>query len=253
VGAVIIFSDISQRRKVERMKDEFLSTVSHELRTPLTSIRGSLGLVVGGALDGHPEKALTMLKMAYENSNRLTLLINDLLDMSKLESGQVGLNLKPLNINELIKGAVNSNQGYADQFGIRFDCSISEHHNVYIQGDEQRLNQVLSNLLSNAIKYSPQGEVVRVKTSLSDDKKVIRIAIIDQGSGIPKEFQESVFEKFTQADSSDTRKAGGTGLGLAISKEIVEQHKGAIGFESSQGKGSIFFCEFPVVTPEISS
>jgi PAS domain S-box-containing protein len=245
VGAVVIFNDISERKKVERMKAEFISTVSHELRTPLTSIKGSLSLIVGGALGDLPPKIMDMLTVAHENSDRLALLINDLLDLSKIESIGTTFQMFPININSLISKAILSNQGYADKYGVQFLWQPSEDDKVYISGDENRLIQVLSNLLSNAIKYSPKGDQIVVSTN--HNNKQVRVSITDTGSGIPLEFQDRIFEKFTQADSSDTRNVGGTGLGLAISKEIIEKHGGHIGFKSTHGQGTTFYFNLPII------
>lgn len=247
VGAVVIFNDVTERKKVARMKDEFISTVSHELRTPLTSIKGSLGLVVSGKLGDLSETAMQMLTIAYENSNRLESLINDLLDINKIQWADTLFQMEPIHINSLISKALHSTQGYADKYGIQCFWQPSEHDNVCILGDENRLIQVLSNLLSNAIKYS--GKDTRVTIATNHDNKEVRVSITDSGPGIPLGFQHKVFEKFSQADSSDTRQKGGTGLGLAITKEIVEKHGGRIGFNSIPGHGATFYFELPIAKP----
>ena len=246
VGAVVIFNDVSERKKVEHMKDEFISTVSHELRTPLTSIKGSLGLIVGGQFGDLPDKTMSMLTIAYENSERLTLLINDLLDINKIQSAETIFQMDSISINTLIREAILSNQGYADKYDVQYSWIRSEDDDIYIRGDANRLNQVLSNLFSNAIKYSPKGTQVIISTS--HDNKEVRVSVSDSGSGIPHEFQDRIFDKFTQADSSDTRQVGGTGLGLAISKEIIERHGGRIGFDSPPGHGTTFYFVLPIIT-----
>lgn len=248
-GAVIVFKDITERKQVERLKDEFISTVSHELRTPLTSIKGSLGLVLNGNLGDLSDKTRAMLQIAYNNSDRLNLLINDLLDINKIQSGALRFTMAPIDVNALISKAVAENQGYADQYKVHIDWEPNkydentENDQTQIWGDEHRLQQVLANLLSNAIKFSPpEGHVI---LSIKPDHEMMHILVTDTGSGIPTEFQDKVFEKFTQADSSNTRQLGGTGLGLAISKEIVERHNGKIGFNSTPEKGTTFYIELP--------
>lgn len=248
IGSVVIFNDISERKRIERMKEEFISTVSHELRTPLTSIKGALGIVVSGKLGEMPEKAQAMLKIAYDNSDRLALLINDLLDINKLQSNAFSFEMKPININNLISKAVVANQGYADKYKVQLIWQPLNDREVTVLADENRINQVLANLLSNAIKFSPSGDQVTI--SITHNQKQVRIMVSDNGSGIPPEFHNKIFDKFTQADSSDTRTVGGTGLGLAISKEIIEGHGGHIGFESAPGQGTIFFFELPLAAAD---
>lgn len=247
VGAVVVFNDVSERKKVERMKDEFVSTVSHELRTPLTSIKGALGLIVGGQLGDVPEKVMEMLRIAHDNSDRLALLINDLLDINKIQSIEKTFRMLPIRINALISTAVDSNQGSADKYGVQFHWQPSESDDVTVSGDESRLIQALSNLLSNAVKYSPTDGRVRISTRR--DNNEVRVSIQDSGPGIPLEFQARVFEKFSQADSSDTRQMGGTGLGLALAKQIIEAHGGRIGFASEPGQGATFYFDLPIVMP----
>ncbi len=239
-----IIHDLTERTKVDRMKDEFISTVSHELRTPLTSIKGSLGLIMGGILDSNPEKIKGMLTISYENCGRLERLINDLLEFNKNQSLDTAFEISPIDINALLEKAVLANQGYADKYDISYLWQPSEEK-IYINGDENKLMQVLSNLLSNAVKYSTKGAQVVISTSHNHNK--IRVSIADKGSGIPLEFQDKVFEKFTQADSSDTRRVGGTGLGMAISKSLIEKHGGRIGFDSMPGQGATFYFDLPIV------
>ena len=239
-----ITHDLTERTKVDRLKDEFISTVSHELRTPLTSIKGSLGLIMGGVLDSNPEKMKGMLSISYENCGRLERLINDLLDFNKHQSLETPLQISPIEINALLEKAVLSNQGYADKYEVSYLWQPSEEK-IYINGDENKLMQVLSNLLSNAVKYSTKGAQVMISTTHITNK--IRVSITDTGSGIPLEFQDKVFEKFTQADSSDTRRVGGTGLGMAITKSLIEKHGGYIGFDSIPGQGTTFYFELAIV------
>jgi NtrC-family two-component system sensor histidine kinase KinB len=242
LGCVVVFNDVTERRKLDQLKEEFVSVVSHELRTPLTSIKGSLLMVLSGKVGAIPEKALDMLTIAANNSERLERLINDLLDINKLQLAPA--TFKPILINELVSQAIESNQGYADKFGVTCVWQPTAEDSVMVMGDEIRLIQALLNLFSNAIKYSPKDKPVIISTE-SDDKN-IRILVSDSGLGIPLDYQDKVFEKFSQADTSDTRQKGGTGLGLAITKEIIEKHSGKISFISSPGQGTTFCIELPI-------
>ncbi len=237
-----IVRDITERKKAESMKAEFVSTVSHELRTPLTSIMGSLGLIRGGAAGEVPEKALAMVDIAYKNSDRLVRLINDILDSEKLASGKMDFRMETLDVMELVERSVEENKGYGEEHNVTF--TIRERlAGAKISGDADRLLQVMANLLSNAAKFSPDGEKVELSVTRKGD--LIRIAVTDRGPGIPDEFHAAIFGRFTQSDSSDTRQKGGTGLGLSISKAIVEKHDGAIGFETEIGAGTTFHVDLP--------
>ncbi|MDH5184947.1 MAG: CHASE domain-containing protein, partial [Gammaproteobacteria bacterium] len=240
----VIIHDLTERTKVNQLKDEFISVVSHELRTPLTSIKGSLGLIVGGIVGTIPKKSLDMLKLSYQNVERLELLINDLLDINKIQSIDTQIPTHAICINELVSKAISSNQGYADNYGITLKSKTELDNSLSINANEHMLMQVFSNLLSNAIKYSPKGADVWITSNRHSD--YIRITIFDIGTGIPYDFQDSVFEKFTQADSSDTRRVGGTGLGMAITKSIIEKHNGRLDFHSIPGQGTEFYFELPI-------
>lgn len=206
-------------------KSEFLAVASHELRTPLTSIKGSLSLMVEGALGAIPENAIGMLNIANRNTNRLIALVNDILDMEKIESGSMEFNFQTVNLSNLVKEAVETNKGYAEEFDVDFILgTIIPEATVY--GDADRLVQVVSNLLSNAAKFSPSGSEVTI--SVSRENGIATVSIRDRGVGIAEELRDHIFEKFTQADSSDARAKGGTGLGLNISKSIIENHGGGI-------------------------
>ena len=239
-----VVRDITERKQMEKMKNEFVSTVSHELRTPLTAIRGSLGLVNSGAMGEFPEKAKELLIIAANNTERLLLLINDILDMQKIESGQMVFNFKNISLMPLIEQAIEENAAFGEQYGVTFviDRPLED---AQLFADKDRLMQVFSNLFSNAAKYSTKGS--KVSIHVSRHNKSIRIAVTDHGTGIPEEFQPRLFEKFTQSDSSTTRKVGGTGLGLSIVKVIVETHGGKIDFISREGIGTTFTVDFPEI------
>ena len=195
-----------------------------------------------GTIGQLPEQLQSLVNIAYNNCERLVLLINDILDMDKIEAGEMVYNIEPIDAVELITDAIEANKGFGDEHGIEFVCSgIAEK--VPIKGDRHRLMQVMSNLMSNAAKFSPSGE--QVMLSVSHQGKTVCIAVKDNGSGIPQEHKESLFHKFTQVDSSDTREKGGTGLGLSITKAIVEHHGGVLDYESEVGIGSTFFFTLP--------
>lgn len=237
-----ISRDITERKKAERLKNEFVSIVSHELRTPLTSIRGSLSLITGRMVDELSPRIKGMVDIAYKNSERLVALVNDILDIDKIESGKMIFDLKPVELMPLLEHALETNSAYAEPFGVTFALTHTLP-GVKVNVDEDRLLQVLANLLSNAAKFSPQGG--RVDISVARHEELIRVAIADHGPGIPEAFRTRIFQKFAQADSSATRQKGGTGLGLSISKAIIERHGGKIGFTSREQGGATFFFELP--------
>jgi PAS domain S-box-containing protein len=245
-GAVVSFRDVTERREVDRLKDEFVSVVSHELRTPLTSIRGSLGLLAAGKLGEVPEKGRRMLDIAVQNTDRLVRLINDILDIERIESGRVTMELRPVDAAELAHQAVDVMQAMAEKASVRLYAWADRQP---MEADPDRILQVLTNLLSNAVKFSPPGGEVSVTVSREGGE--LRFAVRDQGRGIPADRLESIFERFQQVDSSDAREKGGTGLGLAICRSIVQQHGGRIWAESVPGEGSTFTFTLPVsVMPE---
>jgi len=239
---VAMVRDITARKKVDRMKNEFISTVSHELRTPLTSIRGSLGLIAGGVAGVIPPQAQELVGIAYKNSERLTRLINDILDIEKIESGKMKFDMKPVELMPLVEQAMEANRGYATELGVSIQIK-QDLPGAQVFADPERLMQVMANLLSNAAKFTPRGSLVEI--SVGRESRKLRVSVRDSGAGIPQEFQSRVFEKFSQADSSDTRARGGSGLGLSISKTIVEKHGGTIGFVTETGIGTVFFFELP--------
>ncbi len=234
--------DISERLRSERLKDEFVSTVSHELRTPLTSIAGSLGLLASGTTGPLPEPAMRLLKIAHKNIERLMRLINDLLDIEKIESGKIVFNLQRVDVRTLAEQAIEANRAYAEGFGVRLRLDAPPAP-AFVRSDSDRLVQVITNLLSNAIKFSPREAEVVVGIELLGDQ--VRITVRDRGRGIPDEFKPRIFEKFAQADAADDRKKGGTGLGLSIVKQIVTLLGGAVGFDTSAGRGTVFHVDLP--------
>lgn len=236
--------DVSERRRIEEMKTQFVSTVSHELRTPLTSIAGSLGLLAGGAAGPLPEKAARLIGIAQANSQRLVRLINDILDIEKIESGQMQLDMEPLDLRDIAMQSIESVRGMADGLGARL--ALIDGVPAPVRGDSDRLIQVVVNLLSNAIKFSPEnGEVLVV---VEPANRIARLSVRDNGPGVPEEFRARIFSKFAQADASDTRAKGGTGLGLAIAREIAERHGGRLWFESDVGDGATFHLDLPLET-----
>jgi len=242
-GGVGIFEDISEDKRVDRMKDEFISTVSHELRTPLTSIRGSLGLLNGKFQNELPEDVRSLLDIANRNTERLLLLIGDILDISKIEAGKIEFRFEQIEVMPFLENVLEVNDAYGQQYQVEFRITHRED-GLFIQADRHRLMQVFSNLLSNAAKFSRKGSTVDI--AVYKKGEIARFEIIDQGCGIPQEFHPHVFEKFAQYDASDTRSAGGTGLGLSITRAIVERHAGEIRFNSREGEGTTFYIELPL-------
>lgn len=235
-------ADASERQRHERMKNEFVSTVSHELRTPLTSIAGALALLVGGAAGALPEPTLRLLTIAHKNSERLVRLINDILDIEKIEAGEVVFDLKRVDAGALVGQAIEANRSFAEGFGVRVvfagDASPAD-----VRADSDRLLQVVTNLLSNAVKFSSRGQEVAVSIAAQDE--TVRISVRDRGPGIPEDFRSRIFEKFAQADAADARLKGGTGLGLSIVKQIMLRLGGEVGFEDAPGGGTVFYVTIP--------
>lgn len=239
VGAVI---DISERKRIERLKDEFVATVSHELRTPMTSIAASLGLLVGHWSGKIPDSASRLLEIAHSNAQRLVRLINDILDIEKAEAGGTPLILARVDAVHLVEQAILANRAFAEQFGVHVQVD-SDAGQIDITTDPDRLTQIVTNLLSNAIKFSPQGAEVLV--SLKRRSGGVRIAVRDFGPGIPDDFKPHIFEKFAQADATNARQKSGTGLGLSIVKQLVSRLGGIVGFSDAPEGGTIFHVEIP--------
>ncbi len=242
-GVVVAFQDVTERRRLDRMKDEFISTVSHELRTPLTALRAALGLIAGGALEKRPEKRSQMMDVAIGNCDRLVRLVNDILDFERSATGRLPMKFQEADAQVLLHRAADLQHSSAQKAGISFRIDAEP---VTLWVDESRILQTLGNLISNAIKFSPHGsDVVLRARALSGAEAVLSIE--DQGRGIPPEKLDIIFERFQQVDASDSRDMGGTGLGLAICRNIVRQHGGRIWAESAVGKGSTFFFTVPTV------
>lgn len=243
IGFLGIGVDITERKRIERIRDEFVSTVSHELRTPLTSIRGSLGLLTGNLGGKLPEQAHSLIEIAARNTERLLHLINDILDINKIESGKMAFNYEPVTLPGFLQQAIENNLSYARQFNV--DLVLSDAlPGVDLYADEHRLMQVMNNLLSNAIKFSSADSRVEVDANLQNH--FVRISVTDHGKGISEDFRDKVFQRFSQADASDSRATGGTGLGLSIARAIVEQHGGQISYVSQPGIGTTFYFDLPV-------
>ena len=257
-GGLAVVRDVSQLKEVERLKDEFIATVSHELRTPLTAIRGSLGLLGAGVTGDLAPGAQKLIKVSLSNVDRLTRLVNDILDLERIGSGQLRLELEKIDFDGAAQSAVEANRLYGREFDVCIEF-VPGAPRAVVRADADRLAQILTNLLSNAVKFSPRGGKVTVKTKRRRDEfgAWLRIEIIDCGPGIPPEFQKRIFGKFTQADGSNTRTAQGTGLGLSIARALTEKLGGRIGFETAQGQGTTFWCEWleppreRVAAPEI--
>jgi signal transduction histidine kinase len=228
------------------VKSQFVSVVSHELRTPLTSINGALSLLRSGAFKTDPDRAASILEIAHKNSVRLSMLINDLLDLQKLESGQMTYRFELIDICEVVKEAAGSIGVFADGFGInvQFDPPAQA---MMVRADHDRLLQVFDNLFSNAVKFSRRGGTVEI--SIEQSGGDVRVSVTDSGIGIPENSREKVFGRFSQVDSSDRRSHGGTGLGLSIAQEIMTAHDGVIDYVSRLGEGTTFFIQLPITRP----
>lgn len=244
-----ILRDISERKRIEQMEKEFIATVSHELRTPLTSINGSLKLLENEAGADMEPLSKELLDIACINCERLILLVNDILDIEKLESGAMKFDLKPERLLNLVDLAVTANQSYAEQHATRIEIVEGAVDDAVLV-DRHRFIQVLSNLLSNAAKFSPAGSPVQVMTERADDK--IRVTVIDRGPGIPETFKDQIFNKFAQAEQAANAGKAGTGLGLCIAKGMIERMAGRIAYDSEPGQGSRFFIELPVYRSDLS-
>jgi PAS domain S-box-containing protein len=247
-GMVVAFQDVSERRRLEKMKDEFISTVSHELRTPLTSLRASLGLISSGSLDKRPEKQRDMIQMAIGNCDRLARLVNDILDFDSVKKGELQLDRRPVDALDLLRRAADVGHNAAIQAGIGFRIDAPP---LMAMADAERILKVLNELVSNAIKFSPPETIIQLTAQAGGesavDEQQVCLTVEDQGCGIAPEKLEHIFDRFQQGDASDTRALGGTGLGLALCRSIVERHGGRIWVESAANQGSRFRFTLPAV------
>jgi signal transduction histidine kinase len=235
---LISYLDVSEARRAEQVKTEFVTTVSHELRTPVTSIRGALGMLAGPLAAGLTDKQRSLTDMALRNADRLTLLVNDILDMEKIESGRMVFDVQSYDLNQLLHDAADTNRAYAEARGVILAIGTLPRA-LRVDVDAHRIQQVMANLISNAVKFSEAGGIVTL--TAEEERGTARVAVHDRGPGIPEAFKARIFERFAQADSADTRAKGGTGLGLSIARAIVERHGGTLAFESKPGATSFTF------------
>ncbi len=244
-GIVMAMRDVTQRKQVERLKDEFVSTVSHELRTPLTAIRGSLGLIIDGGLLGEVSvRVESLLDIARSNTSRLLLMINDILDFQKIEKGDRPLVFSRINIMDVVNGAIAGYERRAEEQGIDIHLVETLPYDGYVFADAEQLQAALEKLLSNAVRYSPNDSEIGIGVTRVGE--MLRVMVSDQGPGVPEEFREHLFEHFSQFDSSDTRMPGGAGLGLAIARAVTEKHGGDIGLvDRERDGGACFYIDIP--------
>lgn len=239
--------DITQQLEADRLKQEFTSTLSHELRTPLTSIIGSLQLVNAGVVGDLNKDQAELTEVAERNGQRLLDLINDILDIEKIDSGKLTLYSEPMSLDALVSESVKLNQGFADRYNVKLTAT-GLGSSITVNADHKRLLQVMTNLISNSAKFSPAGSSVEIGLREANPRVVV-VTVSDRGSGIPEAFRNRIFGRFAQADSADTRAKGGTGLGLAICKRLIELMDGTIGFSDREGGGTTFWFELPIHTP----
>ncbi|MBB5330168.1 response regulator [Tunturiibacter gelidoferens] len=240
---------LTHRSELDTLKDEFISTVSHELRTPLTSIRGALGLLSSGIIGDVDAKALNLLRIAVTNTDRLIRLINDILDLERMESGRAPLQIRRCSLRDLAQQAIDTMTAMADANTVHLALEPSTvaqaayPEALFFDGDADRILQVLTNLLSNAIKFSPAASTVRIHTEAASDS--ILLKVVDEGRGIPSDKLDTIFDRFQQIEPSDARQKGGTGLGLAICRSIVQQHSGSIWAQRNLGPGTTLYMMLP--------
>ncbi len=242
LGRVWHFRDVSRDKEVARLKDEFISAVSHELRTPLTSIRAALDLIASGTTGALPPEAARLAAVAQDNCQRLGRLVNDVLDMEKIEAGRLDFEVQRGAVAPVLAEAVESMHAYGESLGVTFALEI-EAPGAEAHLDRDRLRQVVENLLSNALRFSPRGGTVRVHLTRLEDE--VRISVADEGPGIPHELRGRIFDRFTQGSAPAARRRGGSGLGLSIARAIVERLGGRIHFESEPGQGATFHVDLP--------
>ncbi len=241
---VLLFRDITERKRIEKLKNEFVSTVSHELRTPLTAINGALTLVTAGAVGSLLPAQQQMLEIARNNADQLITLVNDILDMEKLQAGKLALQPTSLQLLPLLQQAIQRHSALAVSRQVTLTMEAAIPPDLTLFADGGRLMQVLANLLTNAIRFSPPDSTVRLRALLTGDE--LQLLVSDEGPGVPAEFIPRLFQKFSQADSSDSRQQSGSGLGLAICKELLERMHGSIFYQQSESGGACFICELPL-------
>ncbi|MDH5631359.1 MAG: cell wall metabolism sensor histidine kinase WalK [Gammaproteobacteria bacterium] len=244
IGMASLAHDVTDRVRVEKFKNEFISTVSHELRTPLTSMRGSLGLALGGVVGELNGELKNLVGIAHRNAERLQRLVDDLLDVQGIEDGKLEYVFEDTDLTGLIFRCLDANSGYAHQRHINLRTNCDRGKQIIVHADKSRMLQVLDNLVSNAIKFSPLSGTVIV--GLEEFSAMVQIYVRDQGPGISDELRPRIFDRFTQGDGTSTREFAGTGLGLSIAKAIVEEHGGDIGVDNIETGGSRFFVNLPL-------
>jgi signal transduction histidine kinase len=238
-----------KRKAAEQIQDDFLSTVNHELRTPLTAIRGALGLLTHNKAGISSSQTDRLLQIALSNSNNLIELVNDLLDIRRLEYKDAKLDKLTANLVSIVQRSIDLNRAFAQQFGVTYHLTTAQNE-ILVDCNEPGIHQVMTNLLSNAAKYGAQNNQVQITLELSE--KLVRVSVTDHGAGIPPHFRSRIFEKFAQADTGNQRGSKGTGLGLSIAKHIIDLHKGKIGFKSASGQGTTFYFELQLADPVAS-
>ena len=247
-GMIACTTDIHGQKAAERATSEFISTMNHELRTPLTSILGALRLLMSGTVLQNPEQSRRMVDIAISNGERLNRLVNDILDLERIDSGRLHVDLKPHTLSDLVTTAVQEAEGFASAHDIHIRSDIKSADDLVLI-DNLRFQQIMANLLSNAIKFSAPGSAVNVRAQSVDDD--INISVSDTGIGMDEAFQKRMFDRFAQADPSATRKVEGSGLGLAITRSLIEALNGDIDCASTLGQGTTFTVTLPRRTSEI--
>lgn len=243
LGRLFVYYEVTREKQIDQAKSEFISIVSHELRTPMTSVKGSLDLALGGFVGELSEELRELLGIAQNGCERLLRLINDILDLSKIESGHIQLYLRPMSLYDSAQRSARTIRSYAESFKVRIEIDCPQPV-PKVLGDRDRLDQVLTNLLDNAVKYSPRGATVTI--ALRETEGTVECRVIDHGPGIPTEQLERIFGKFQQVEAGGREKKGGTGLGLPIARALVQEHGGNLWAESEAGQGSRFIFRIPV-------
>jgi two-component system phosphate regulon sensor histidine kinase PhoR len=245
-GLILVLHDMTELRRLENMRSEFVANVSHELKTPIAAVKGFAETLLNGAMND-PETARSFLQIIHDESGRLDRLIADILELSKIESRRIPLNFAPVDLHDFVGRTLEMMRAEAERKRIFLGMHVPE--GLFVEADEDRLRQILLNLLSNGINYTPNGGSVQVRAEAvqAGDEERIRLTVSDTGIGIPKRDLPRIFERFYRVDKARSRSSGGTGLGLSIVKHLVELHKGTIHVESEQGLGTTFVIELPLL------